>query len=260
MSDPDPNDILLVFSAPPLSGADERPARAAQALEEVFPSQCLRYEARRPSDGEAGVDLVPIEDRAAWLSATTERGRVPLITNGDQDHFISMVGHAWPPVLGPGRQAILHFICNVPDQPPFVDRIDDLLAAIGVALSAYSGYATPFKAGALLGQQIIHPGSDGKPPSGLPALRPARELAGPEVPQRLGWVNYWCAATAALLHFPDPHRDLELLSRAHPTEGGRWTVRLTDEPLDLARPDHVKTLLRAYERFPEIGRLTGQAK
>jgi hypothetical protein len=32
-----------------------------------------------------------------------------------------------------------------------------------------------------------------------------------------------------------------------------WVVRLTDAPLDLDNPAHLDALLRAYERFPEIG-------
>ena len=30
-------------------------------------------------------------------------------------------------------------------------------------------------------------------------------------------------------------------------------MQLTDAPLDLDNPAHLDTLLRAYERFPEIG-------
>ncbi|HYO59150.1 DUF5953 family protein [Archangium sp.] len=33
----------------------------------------------------------------------------------------------------------------------------------------------------------------------------------------------------------------------------RRIVRLTDTPLDLDNPAHLNALLRAYERFPEIG-------
>ncbi|EAU68288.1 hypothetical protein STIAU_5811 [Stigmatella aurantiaca DW4/3-1] len=45
----------------------------------------------------------------------------------------------------------------------------------------------------------------------------------------------------------------DLLSRARRTERGGWIVRLTDTPLDLDNPSHLDALLRAYERFPEIG-------
>jgi hypothetical protein len=44
-----------------------------------------------------------------------------------------------------------------------------------------------------------------------------------------------------------------LLSRARRTATGGWVVQLTDAPLDLDNPAHLNVLLRAYERFPEIG-------
>jgi uncharacterized protein (UPF0261 family) len=78
-------------------------------------------------------------------------------------------------------------------------------------------------------------------------------MRAPEIPHRLGWLNYWSGAAAQAIGFPDPARDAELLSRARRTVSGGWVVRLTDSPLDLDNPAHLDALLRAYERFPEIG-------
>ncbi|RKH77708.1 hypothetical protein D7Y21_36880 [Corallococcus sp. AB045] len=62
----------------------------------------------------------------------------------------------------------------------------------------------------------------------------------------------WGHATRAL-GFPAPSRDAEWLSRARRTPADGWLLQLTDAPLDLDKPDHLAALLRAYERFPEIG-------
>ncbi|ATB27222.1 hypothetical protein MEBOL_000660 [Melittangium boletus DSM 14713] len=78
-------------------------------------------------------------------------------------------------------------------------------------------------------------------------------MRSPEIPHRLGWLNYWSDAAARAIGFPDPARDAELLSRARRTATGGWVVRLTDEPLDLDNPAHLHALKRAYESFPEIG-------
>jgi hypothetical protein len=75
----------------------------------------------------------------------------------------------------------------------------------------------------------------------------------PEVPHFLGWLNYWSAAAAQAIGFPDPTRDADLLARSRRTATGGWVVRLTDAPLDVDNPTHLDALLRAYERFPEIG-------
>jgi Family of unknown function (DUF5953) len=68
-----------------------------------------------------------------------------------------------------------------------------------------------------------------------------------------GLAELWSAAAARTIGFPDPARDADLLSRARRTATGGWLVRLTDAPLELDNPAHLAALLRAYERFPEIG-------
>ncbi|KFE66662.1 hypothetical protein DB31_8876 [Hyalangium minutum] len=81
----------------------------------------------------------------------------------------------------------------------------------------------------------------------------SRHIHSPEIPHYLGWLNYWSAAAAKAIGFPDPAHDAELQTRARRTASGGWVVRLTDEPLDYDNPAHLDTLLRVYERFPEIG-------
>ena len=105
-----------------------------------------------------------------------------------------------------------------------------------------------------MAQQFRHPGDEPRVPLyGLPALELPWNRSTPEIPHFLGWLNYWSAAAARAIGFPDPSRDAEQLSRARRTAMGGWLVRLTDTPLDLDNPTHLDALLRAYERFPEIG-------
>jgi hypothetical protein len=66
-------------------------------------------------------------------------------------------------------------------------------------------------------------------------------------------LNYSSAAAAQSIGFPDPVRDAGLLSWARRTAMGGWIVRLTEAPHDLDNPAHLDALMRAYERFPEIG-------
>ena len=80
-----------------------------------------------------------------------------------------------------------------------------------------------------------------------------QKLPSPAIPYFLGWLNYWSAPAAKAIGFPDMARDGELLTRARRTATGGWVVPLTDTPLDLDNPTHLDTLMRAYERFPEIG-------
>ena len=115
-------------------------------------------------------------------------------------------------------------------------------------------HATPYAAAVDIAYQIA-PTREG-PPSprrGLPALKLFKHLRSPEIPYYLGWLNFWSAASAKAIGFPDPTRDAELLTRARRTASGGWVVQLTDAPLELDNPAHLDALLRAYERFPEIG-------
>ena len=84
-------------------------------------------------------------------------------------------------------------------------------------------------------------------------LKFSNHIRAPEIPHCLGWLNYWSAAAARAIGFPDPARDANLRSRAQRTATGGWVVQLTDAPLDLDNPAHLDALKGAYERFPEIG-------
>jgi len=76
----------------------------------------------------------------------------------------------------------------------------------------------------------------------------------PLLPQRLGWLNYWSAEVAEHLGFPDQEKDADLLPLCRQLPSGHWIVQLTEDPLDLTRPEHAEAIVRAYWRFDKIGR------
>ncbi len=129
-----------------------------------------------------------------------------------------------------------------------------MLESVAEGARAFWGHATPDGAALDIALQTS-PTLEGppSPPRGLPALKLSEDFPSPEIPHRLGWLNYWSAAAARVIGFPDPARDADLLSRARRTASGGWIVQLTEAPLDLDNPAHLDALLRAYERFPEIG-------
>lgn len=130
----------------------------------------------------------------------------------------------------------------------------DLLCGVAENSRAVWGHATPQRTAAEISGQTRDPAlKPGVPPRGLPALKFPDKIRLPEIPHRLGWLNYWSEATAKAIGFPDPARDADLLSRSRRTSTGGWVVQLTNEPLHLDNPIHLDALKRAYERFPEIG-------
>jgi hypothetical protein len=243
----EPPSIKLIVYAPPLIAGDGRPAAVIQELEratETHLGMTVSEEGR----------IIALAQRDTWLATETNDGGFPLVCNDDESRFVSAFGTAMPAAEAPGGQASFEAHVTLPLDAAGIVAAANSLECIAECTRAFWGHATPFDAAIELARQTA-PTLEGPPAParGLPMLAPSWRLDAPEVPHRLGWLNYWSAATARILGFPDPDRDNELLSRARKTRSGAWLVRLTNEPLDLDNADHLRTVLRIYERFPTIG-------
>ncbi|QTD43717.1 DUF5953 family protein [Ottowia testudinis] len=73
------------------------------------------------------------------------------------------------------------------------------------------------------------------------------------MPERIGWLNWWSAEVCEYIGFPNPEKDVCILPLCERMPTGHWFVKLTEEPLDLERPDHVEIIAWAYWRFDKIG-------
>jgi hypothetical protein len=177
-----------------------------------------------------------------------------LLCNGNESYPVTVYGLRTSGRQAPGGQPLLDVHAKLPLDAVGIGAAADVLEGVAEGARALWGHATPSKAAVEMAGQTIDPvHKPGVPPRGLPALNLPKYIRSPAIPHHLGWLNYWSAATAQAIGFPDPARDADLLYRARPTAAGGWVVRLTDTPLDLDTPAHLEALLRAYERFPEIG-------
>jgi hypothetical protein len=244
----DPTDLRVMVYAPALVGDDGRPLAIVHGMERALPGLRLGWTTSEKQD------LIPLPHRDEWVATNRKSGGLPFLCNDDDDHLVTLAGSENPNGLA------------AESPPHFEVRVTLLLDAVGIAAAvnvveavaegacAFWGHATPFNAAVEISRQTTDPvRKPGLPPRGLPALRFPDKIRLPEIPHRLGWQNYWSAAAARAIGFPDPARDADLLSRARRTATGGWVVRLTDAPLDLVNPAHLDALKRAYERFPEIG-------
>ena len=244
------NELGIIAYAPDLVDNDERPLAIVRAMERTFPG--LRLEWTFSDEGQ----IVPLPQRDVWVNQRTEeRPGPPLICNGrDDGDMVTLWGSRTPALIAPGGMDQADFHVDLPHNAAGVAAAPAVLEAVAEAARAYWGECTPFDAAVDIARQTQNlPAKLEPPPRGLPVLKGPRFLHSPEIPQCLGWLCYWSAASARIIGFPDPARDAELLSRARRTASSGWVVQLTDEPLDLDRPDHLDALKRAYERFPEIG-------
>jgi len=242
------NRLALTVYAPSLVGDDNRTVAAVHGLERALPDLRLEWrvtERRR---------LAALPNRDAWLSEAATRGEFPMVCNGDERYHVMIAGHNRSAYVSPGGQPQLQVYAKLPLDTAVIAAAAEMLVHIAEGARAFWGHATPDAAALDIAYQIA-PTQEG-PPSprrGLPGLKLFKHIRSPEIPYYLGWLNYWPAAAAQAIGFPDPARDAELLSRSRRTASGGWVVQLTDAPLDLDNPAHLDALKQAYERFPEIG-------
>ncbi|GMU01886.1 hypothetical protein KH5H1_60060 [Corallococcus caeni] len=238
----------LTVYAPVLVANERRTLAVVHGMEQALPGLRLKWEV-----GEGG-RLIELPQRDAWLVEATSRGKLPLLCNGDESYPVTVSGRGRAGRLGPGGQPLFDVRAELPLDADVIAASGEMLERVAEGACAFWGHATPDDAALDIAHQTA-PTLEG-PPSprrGLPALKLLDRIRSPEIPYYLGWLNYWSAAAAQAIGFPDPARDADLLSRSRRTESGGWVVQLTDAPLDLDNPVHLDALLRAYERFPAIG-------
>ncbi|HZH12796.1 MAG TPA: DUF5953 family protein [Archangium sp.] len=238
---------LHVF-APALTGDDGRPLAAVEGMERALPGLRLAWrvsEAGRP---------IALTEREAWLAESVADGEFGLLCNGDESYPVTMDGRRENAIASPGGEPLLIVHAKFPQDERIAAAAVDMLENVAEGVRARWGVVAPGPVRLVIAAQT-GPKSGGpeRPPHGLPMLKLPWNIRSPTVPRYLGWINYWSAAAAEAIGFPEPSRDAELLARARRTASGGWVVSLTEAPLDLDKPAHLEALKQAYERFPQIG-------
>jgi len=245
---PAQSSLHLAAYAPALVGNDGRPLAIVHGMERVVPGLRLGW-----TTSEKG-DLIPLPHRDEWVVTDKTDNGFPLLCNDDDNRVVTLTG--WENAMGLATGGPPHFEVHatLPQDAAGIVAAADALEAVAEGARAFWGRVLPSGVADAVAQQYRHLGDElPVPPYGLPWLKHSRYIPAPDVPHYLGWLNYWSAAAARAIGFPDPTRDAELLSRARRTATGGWVVQLTDAPLDLDNPADLEALLRAYERFPAIG-------
>ena len=240
--------IAMIVYAPALAGDDGRPLAVVHAMERAHPG--LRIGLMISDEGQ----LVPLPERDKFVARESRRGEFPPLRSTDDNFRVSVTGWGIPAGISPGGRAQFEFHVALPLSADGIAAAAILFEAVAETGRAFWGHATPVSAAVDIAHQSKNlPDNREPPPRGLPVIKSPSAMRLPEIPHRMGWLNYWSAAAARVIGFPDPARDAELLSRSQRTATGGWIVSLTDAPLDLDNPAHLDALKRAYERFPEIG-------
>ncbi|AKF81332.1 hypothetical protein MFUL124B02_19625 [Myxococcus fulvus 124B02] len=238
----------IIVYAPVLVSNDRRALDIVQGMEKALPGLRLEW---RLSDGGRPIAL---SQRDSWLAEETQDGKFPLLCNGDESYPVTVNGRGRSGRRSPGGKPLSEVHVRLPLDERVGASAMAVLEGVAEGARALWGRATPSDAAVDIAYQTAP--TQGGPPSprrGLPALKLFEHIRSPEIPFYLGWLNYWSAAAARAIGFPDPARDDELLSRARRTASGGWVVQLTEAPLDLDDRAHLDALKRTYDRFPVIG-------
>lgn len=233
---------------------------ACLALEKHFPGERMLT----ANSAAAGRPKLILTDRMKHLRrAVRNKTKWVSLDNGKYIHGRGDTGTTDPGHLSVGGRTrsglpdVFQVSTFHPESPwEFNER---LLVDLGDALEAYTGWLSPVQTCLDLRMAQFGHLPPGMPPPmalKLPRLRYCAIYGGlesNEQPEILCWLNYWSAATCRFVGFPDPEKDERLLRHSYQTPGGAWLVKVTAEPLDLARSDHVDVLLWAYDRFPRVG-------
>jgi hypothetical protein len=242
------NDLSIKVYTPVHAGDEARLIGAVHGLERALPSMRLDWTVSEDKQ------LVHLPQRDAWFAQARRARGLSFICNSDESYPVTMGALEIPAPFCPGGQPLLDIHADLPLEQAVIASAAELLEAISEGAQALWGQATPFAAALEIVRQTSRT-LEGvpSPPRGLPPLKRGKDIHSPEIPHRLGWLNYWSADAAGAIGFPDPSRDTDLLSRSRRTATGGWILQLTDAPLDLDDPAHLSALLQTYERFPKIG-------
>ncbi|MET0405070.1 MAG: DUF5953 family protein [Cystobacter sp.] len=220
--------ILLGVYAPELENEDERLLSLAGNAGSMPPGLRLAWSVSH--EGR----FLPSPQREAWLKGEPAHEDPENPHDEGAGHLVTLIGWERPAALSPAGRAQFEIHAKWPLGALEGAAAAELLERVSEGVRAYWAHATP--------NDLV---------AGMEPR--AQDNRSPVIPRHLGWLNYWSAAAARALGFPDPSRDADLLSRARRTASGGWVVQLTQEPLDLDDPSHVDALLRGYKRFPEMG-------
>jgi hypothetical protein len=241
-------ELYLHVFAPALTRDDGRPLAAVEAMERAVPGLRLAW---RVSDAGRPVALA---QRGAWLAKSAASGEFGLLCNGNESYPVTMGGRRESARSSPGGEPLLTVHATLPQDAPVVAAAVDMLENVAEGVGAKWGTVAPGPLRLVIAAQVGPKlGNPDGPPLGLPMLKLPWNIRSPKVPRYLGWINYWSAAAAEAIGFPDPSRDAELLARARRTASGGWVVSLSEAPLDVDNAAHLEALKRAYERFQGIG-------
>ncbi len=230
--------LTFILCAPP---CDDEPALLARVVQTMRPHFPGAAERTLPPDGgeRFQLRLFGYDDIVAFEggSSLPAAGSPAVVAVAPRDS-------EWRTHEGEPRD--MEILVMAPASPRLVEAAPTILAELAATVSARWGSAD------VTGLDDPTSSPDEQEKLGLPELHV--DLLDGVAPMALGWLNFWSAAACERLGVPASGPPLDPQGHQHAQQvAGGWLVSLTREPLDLRNEQHLASLRRAYERFPEVG-------
>lgn len=218
--------------------------KTLQILEHYYPSAKLdKFTDKNGAE-------IPIDDPLAFANQVLSQREIPMIYNDRDNLLLSLAGYFLGEVYYASTPVFYLLIQIMPGLSD--DVCFDFLGEISETLEAYWGSLSAKKHEGLTHQQfqaeqqILN--------YSLPKLMSPSTYSGPEVPAKLGWINYWSFPTMGKIN-PGNKVDLAKLkpSKMKRTAGGATTVQLTPFPLDVESPADLAVLSNWYSYLTVVG-------
>ena len=250
------------FYAPTFSLNDTRIDLIARAVEQSWPNLSLDRTISKNSVIAALGFLPRVRNRRKTPWYYTSERKIPAVATLCNNQ--RKPNHKWQleywiveSMFANGFQTFSFIEVESPDECDIYANAMKNIGVIGDAAKAWHGTFNPSQARKEFVKQysVLEQVDAIETDNGLPILRDVlhKDFPKPSLPDSLGWINYWSGEVANFLGFPDPNRDQELLTRCVHTERNAWVVKLTEEPLDFGRTEHLAAVQAAYQRFNKLG-------
>jgi hypothetical protein len=208
------------------------------AIESSLPTAPLQYRIAKTGS----IHLV--DDPGAWCAAHLARDTPAVICNGDENDYVGLMAVAMEAMSVPQGRPLVQVMVRFPWTPPFIKRLPDMFCTFGPGARAYWGTASSSETDFAIVKGAGRKSSD----PGFPRPISPSVL----IPGRLAWISYWSDATCRWLGFSPVDPRATLFARVIPIQGHGVVLQLTEDLLDLDRPEHLAALTAAYAAFPAI--------
>jgi hypothetical protein len=197
-------------------------------------------------------ELVQLEDAALFIKDTiSHHSRVPLITNGDQQLMVEFSGFALKKPFGYAGEDVWYLIIEIKNVQP-VSSFIDFLEELSTMLHPYWAIINDKNAERFAALQLQPTGYEIALKLGLPRLMPPAGYAGPYVPSGIAWLNYWSKQTVD--HMQVSYNTMqEQVYLVKQTSDAGLLFQLTENVLNIQTPQHLQTLVKMYDAYPDVG-------